>query len=58
MATELHLYADQIHEFDAGATYCALTQHAAAVWFDRLLVDPARFDAEQAADNPLWPKPA
>lgn len=53
---ELHLYADQIHEFDAGATYCALTQHAAAVFFERLLLDPARYDAEQAADNPLWPR--
>lgn len=56
VASELHLYAGQIHEFDAGATYCALTQHAAAVFFDRLLVDPARYDAEQAADNPLWPR--
>jgi acetyl esterase/lipase len=54
VASELHLYAGQIHEFDAGATYCALTQHEAAVFVERLLFDPARYEAEQAADNPLW----
>lgn len=53
---ELHLYAGQIHEFDAGATMCALTQHEAAVFVERHLLDPQRFDAEQAAENPLWPR--
>ena len=51
---ELHLYAGQIHEFDAGATMCALTQHEAAVFVERHLLDPERYDAEQAADNPVW----
>lgn len=53
---ELHLYAGQIHEFDAGATLCTLAQHEAAVFVERHLLDPQRFDAEQAADNPLWPR--
>jgi acetyl esterase/lipase len=52
--SELHLYAGQIHEFDAGATLCALTQHEAAVFYDRYLIDAARFEAEQVADNPVW----
>ena len=54
VSAELHLYAGQIHEFDAGATLCALTQHAAAVFVERHLLDAARYDAEQAAENPLW----
>lgn len=54
VASELHLYAGQIHEFDAGATFCALTQHEAAVFFERHLLDSDRYQAEQAADNPLW----
>ncbi len=33
---------------------CALTQHEAAVFFERHLIGPARYEAEQAADNPLW----
>ncbi len=56
VAAELHLYTGQIHEFDAGATMCALTQHEAAVFVERHLLDPRRFDAEQAAENPLWPR--
>ncbi len=52
--SELHLYGGQIHEFDAAATMCALTQHEAATFFERTVIDPGRFDAEQAADNPLW----
>lgn len=56
VSAELHLHAGQIHEFDAGATMCALTQHAAAVFVERHLLDPQRFDAEQAAENPLWPR--
>lgn len=52
--SELHLFAGEIHEFDAGATMCSVTQHLAAAFFERHVVDPARFEAEAAADNPLW----
>ena len=34
--SELHFFAGQIHEFDAAASLCALTQDAAAVFVDRL----------------------
>ncbi|MGE0727039.1 MAG: alpha/beta hydrolase [Acidimicrobiia bacterium] len=54
--SELHLFAGQIHEFDAAVSMCELTQELAANFVARHLLDPARFEAEQAADNPLWPR--
>lgn len=52
--SELHLFEGQPHEFDSGPTYCDLTQHLAAVFLERNLVDADRFDAEQRDHNPVY----
>jgi len=54
--SELHVFADQIHEFDAAPTYCDLTQRLAAVFLRRTLIEPERFAAEQQEFNPLLQK--
>lgn len=51
--SELHVFAEQIHEFDAGPTYCDLTQRLAAVFLRRTLIDPDAFAEEQRQHNPL-----
>lgn len=51
--SELHLFDGQIHEFDAAPSYAAVVQHLAAVFLDRRLVDPERFEAEQTGHNPI-----
>ncbi len=56
--SELHLFDGQVHEFDAAPSYAAVVQHLAAVFLDRRLVDPERFDAEQTSHNPILGPPS
>jgi acetyl esterase/lipase len=53
VTSDLILYDGQIHEFDAAPRFATIVAQAAAGFFDRVVVDPDGYEAEQARYNPF-----
>ena len=53
VVTDLALYSDQIHEFEAGPQFAELVAQVIAGFLRRVVAEPDRFGEEQAAFNPF-----